>query len=657
MLIAIMASVFVPFVQTAQAVIPVTDVAHIHVSVWSRIATHIEAALGLGVNSTTATATTTGTALKAFDLSQKGLSIQKLAIDQPFTLSACNTLEGSGFFVDLLDNFGNALASTGDQTKTTGTLFITQKLTRLKAAKICWDSFYTASERVFVGMDRPDASLIAKRQNYITAQKALEARIQDLVKQQAASLKDVFKALSVSIILDLNKNLTTKLVNELKDKYKIGKYLDYADALASQVYAVDYIKKNYNGDQQNQLILTTLAKAQNIPGPLSNNLYYKTAQSVIEAKVAKTCPNVGTLGGWQSSNWYQSVNSAASDACNVRLEQEKAQQQLQAVMSGAKQSADQEIKSSNGGFKSTRNCTDASAQNKKIDAQYVAHDTALAKAKAAVDLAGAQIDKLYQDVNDPNFEANLKVALDSFDKAKAAYATALKSYEALPDQVAGGVVTLCEAISSPANFLAQGINSYLTKHLDQTFKLQSDNLPLFGKILSKYTSNFVTNILLGNKSNGHVLNDTKGFVGAALGATAAAAIENVGNGGSGGGTVLVYPPKDLGPCTVAGSATAGRSFELSWNLTGVDKGKSVVITPQANKPVEALQGKANVCITSLTTYQFKIYDTLTPTSSTKPLDDQSLEVDPARYSYNGSTSPRVAGAQTLLPRGPQSNLR
>jgi hypothetical protein len=86
---------------------------------------------------------------------------------------------------------------------------------------------------------------------------SLDKRIDDLQARKTAAVKEMWKAVGVRILLTAQKQLTAQLVRAVVDRYKVSNYLDYADAVTSQIYTADYVNKNFP-DSSDQLILRSI---------------------------------------------------------------------------------------------------------------------------------------------------------------------------------------------------------------------------------------------------------------------------------------------------------------------------------------------------------------------------------------------------------------
>ncbi len=129
----------------------------------------------------------------------------------------------------------------------------------------------------------------------------------------------------------------------------------------------------------------------------------------------------------------------------------------------------------------------------------------------------------------------------------------------LPQKVNGGVIELCSAIDSPGDFVAKNLNNLISQQLQQTADLKAENLPLYAKILSKFTSSFVKDTLLG-KSGSQVLDETgRSLLSATANAVGQAAYDSATYQPNQNGTQLIFWDK----------TNTLNSFKISWDVSSI----------------------------------------------------------------------------------------
>lgn len=391
-------------------------------------------------------------------------------------------------------------------------------LAKAIAAKTCVDQYIRALDRV-TGDLNILAEVTREQDKYTKISATLEKAIADLSARQNASAKDIAKAFMVKVILNLNKNLTTELVNKLVEKYKISDYLAYGDALASQVYSMKYINENFAGDARQQMMIRSIMQSEKFPEKI------KTVQSMANSKaqeyIGKACdvtnPNLDTNDEMYFMKCLAGLGSAQADK-NYHIS--IAIDQAQAATQSGRQSAAAEISQSQG-FAPPRNCAGSVSMQADIDAKYE-------KAETEKSIAEAVAGKLRKAL-----EAKPPTTTpEEYAKAQAAAEQAAANADALRQQ-GNPIVDICEAIDSPASFVADGIGDFLKTHLNQGSQLSSDNLPFYANFLADVTSNFLTNILTGGRDKSQVLKEA-GV--AALNGTIVSMSQAISQGGSSTGT-------------------------------------------------------------------------------------------------------------------------
>lgn len=325
-------------------------------------------------------------------------------------------------------------------------------------------------------------------------------------ERATAGWKDVLKAFMVKTILSINKTMTTELVNKMLDKYKISDYLSYGDALATQVYSMKYINDNFSGNAEKQLMIRSLLQSEKIPSKV------KTVESMAVSQAQKYVGTVCPPGNQDSEMYFiNCVAGLGSAQTSKDWIVSNAIDVAHAANGAGKQVAAQEISQSNG-YAPPRNCSGSLAQQEQIDAQ-------LEVAVKNKNTAAAILTRLQNtEKAKPGSVAPAEItkANDALKKATAEYDALMVKFNSSGGKIDeatgkvkkdGAIIDICESIASPANFVATSLGDFLKSHLDQSSQLKSDNLPFYLNFLSDVTSNFLTNILTGNKSKAQVLKE------------------------------------------------------------------------------------------------------------------------------------------------------
>ncbi len=472
------------------------------------------------------------------------------------TDAACKGIEKAEEAANTVDSaFGNFAAIAGSPAQATK---LTATIAALTVVKNCREAELFAVGKI------PIANLIAgqeqaRRQNDLSEEiNALSTRIQNLKAQQTAEIKDVLRAVMVRVILNLNKTLTTNLVNKMVDKYKISDYLAYADALSSQVYSMKYIDQNYAGDSRQQMMIRSILQSKKFPEQI------KTAQAFASSKareyLTSSCQAVNSGYSDQGSGDFLNCLSAmGSEQSSPVFQFLAADDQAQVASSYGKTAAAQEVATSNG-FAPPRDCSGSLSLQQNIDQQTSSASSAVASSGAVL----SRLKSAYQ---------NGQTTKEEVDKAAKDYEAQLGAFDSLPSKLNSPIVDICEAIATPSAFVAGGIGDFLKGHLEQSTQLKSDNLPFYAGFLADVATNFLTNILTGGRSTGQVLKE------AGVGALNAAIIgvtqrdSTAGSSTSGGssnviGEVQIYVTL-AGTSTRVDSMTPGTAYTLHINYGNI----------------------------------------------------------------------------------------
>jgi hypothetical protein len=399
-------------------------------------------------------------------------------------------------------------------------------LAKAISAKACVDTYVEGLSRIGGTLDF-EAAKSPELDKFTKVSATLQQKIDNLNAQQNASVKDILKAFMVKVILNLNKNLTTELVNKMVEKYKISDYLAYGDALTTQVYSMKYINANYSGDARQQMMIRSLLQSDKLPDKV------QTVQTIANTKaqeyIGQACDATNQSTGSDEMKYLKCLASWGSPQANSDFHISQVIDQANAAKASAQQSTAAELSQSNG-YAPPRNCSGSLAQQQQIDSKV----DAAAKALTLEQLALSQYKK-QAGVIDP---AEVAKGQAKIDQAKANYDALFKQLQNSGGKLnsdgkstGGAIIDICEAITSPASFVATSLGDFLKQHIDQGSQLKSDNLPFYLNFLSDVTSNFLTNILTGNKSSSQVLKEAG--VGALNGAIIGVA-QTAGTSGGGG---------------------------------------------------------------------------------------------------------------------------
>lgn len=405
--------------------------------------------------------------------------------------------------------------------------------------------------------------LVGKKQELTAQIDALKARIERLKELADADAKDFLRAILTKIALNLQKTVTTKVVNGLVNHYKISNYLHYADAVANQVYVADFINKNYKGDAATALMVKSLA-TNNLAAPTLAKLNADFASN--KAVQYAGLPCISGLITDPTINYNTAMVRCGSTEANPLYQAMILNQQGATAQSTAQAAAAKEVADSKG-FIPQRTC----AGSLQVEAQTQSRfQQAVKQAKLDYD-ALVIAEQQYQTVLHTNTDPTKAYTVP--DAAAVAQAKAVRDQASAKSQASqdalqkfpsekpdAPLATLCQAISSPGGFIADTISNQIQAHLNEQATLNSDNLPGALSRIADIASNLIAGLITGG-SPGSLLKEA-GLQSVGVGTqTVMQGISESFNGASSnasGGLHGTGPVDD--PCTgTCGGGTGGGS--------------------------------------------------------------------------------------------------
>lgn len=357
--------------------------------------------------------------------------------------------------------------------------FIQKKILALTALKLCKDT------QLLILRRQPTFSLLASSE-FARAEAKLNAelnqinkRLEDLIARRSMTIKEVLKAVALRITLGLSQRITTNVVNGLVENYKVSSFLDQSDAVAGQLYATDFIRKNYKSGQDQAIIRSLLRNEQLPTGSIT---------PLIRAQVTSNQNCNIKEAPIEDPNFYSAFLSAGSFDCNMEFQQTNYTDQSVAVRAAAEKAAYLEISQSKG-YIPPRDCGETLGTQESIDSNRIQLQQQYT--------AAAEVERRLGEGRARN-----PAAVSAADLEQAAKATkdAEKALLDLP-KTSDMLVQLCKGINSPAAFVADGITNYTNTLFLEKSKMDPNNLPLWGRLIADMTTNFLNNIIEGNKIN------------------------------------------------------------------------------------------------------------------------------------------------------------
>lgn len=606
--------------------------------------------------STTSTAVTTGitTAVETTELVVTGTQAERAVTDTILTPTFCDAFANANLFLDTLDTVGNSLAGS-DKAQIGNTFFISYKVeSTRRQLQSCWVPLETAAQTAKGVTISQAENLEANRTLIATKKQTLTNQLVEYEKIRKQSFQDVFEAIAYNFAMEAFKQVTIKGVNEMVDKLKINGYLKYADALATQVYSIDYIKKNFSKDKQRELIAASLFKN----AALGDITGLNNAVGIAKQKASEYNVTEEMVADWSSPRYWGTVAGAADERIWPEYHMLVGRSDAQLAMANGKKSAESEIQNSQG-FKGMRDCKDVTSQQAQIDANIAAANRKVEEAEAVIGLLTA-------DSTDEDREL-----------ARLEYRRAVEEAKQVQGRSNGGLAEACGVITNPAGSLADMATEWVSGLIGQNFDIKGSG-SLFGSLAGKLGSTLLNDLLNGRK--GSVLDDLKnGLVPLGISAGLQAVINSNNNSGpggdntnnsSGGGSML--PVIGDGATMVftytypsANQLALKIKFEVSDNI--VPKSLRIVSTDSrgTNDDIFEIKTSDYVQANGLITGTI-ILDSDRPTRETKyTVTFRGLKRDVGVTLFNLVTATvtvpapgTVSGAYTsvFMPRGPESAL-
>lgn len=516
----------------------------------------------LGQNTTTAIATGATAISAALSAAQAGIPGSGAVATTP--AATCLPL------IAAVDAFDTAKASTNFLTSLAFGLIgesefdavkIEAELKTVGAAKVCVAAYLKGSIGVPSVTQAVADDMIRTQLTFTHLDSVYGERIEMLTERQSATMKQILRAVMLKILQNVEKELTTKVVNGLVEKFKISNYLQYADALGGQVYAMDYINKNFEGDARQQMMVRQLVQSRLVGGQDGVMVAKAFAQDKAEEFLGYDFKNDVT-----NPSFYQKLADLGSPNANPDYHESVAQEQsLTAYASGL---ANANLEISNGkGFLPPRDCSGSVPEQQALDQKQLE----LGRKYLAAQQVYAKL-----------VQATPKVKAEDLAQAKQALDGVQTELRALPQEVSKPVVEICKTIQNPAGALADQINGFLTKHLNESSDFKPENLPFFATFLSDVASNFITNIVTGGKGAGQLLKEAGlGILDSSLASNIDTATPAVPDSPTGG---TIDPTIDTPGGTVDGTPGQSNPATCQQIKQGQDQGVTLTCTTLPGGP-------------------------------------------------------------------------
>lgn len=449
------------------------------------------------------------------------------------------------------------------------------------------------------------------------------ARADDMQARLNTAQQSFWKTLLISMLLQTSKAVADTLVTKLVNNYKISNFKQYADSAATLMYDNQFIRQNFP-DNQDQLMARAI---------LNNPLLRTQIQpGIFVAADAALGFNPSAINP-ASANFYGQMAALGSPSANPYYLQTAYVGNLDQSRAASMATAQQQI-SQGSGYKAPVNCAGSLNQQKLIDAQSLALQNQLQN-RTALLLNLTDAVKAGQNVP----AADLTKAQSDYESARTAWLNAPQAVTSSSGSTSTNVaIVMCEAISSPAVLVNQGIDSLFNSLSNGALaQYNSNNLPAYINMISGVASQIGTSMVLGGAKAGatsalinenQVVTGTVGLVNQMNAAANSAAVKMSDNVVTG-----VYPG-------------SGNSSLINWQVITANLANPSYVTltgPGAPTTHLPLTGNTTVSPASDTSYILNIFN-----AAGKNLGSANINVyisSQQSYNYNPN-APAVAGAFT-----------
>ncbi len=459
--------------------------------------------------------------------------------------------------------------------------------------------------------------------------------------------QNIWKALLITVLINTTKSVADQLVTKLVNNYKVANVKAYTDSLATLAYDNQYIRDNFP-DNQSQMMARAIL--------VNPTLRTQIQPGILVAADNALSFNPTTLST-NDPNYYLKMASVGSAQANPYFLQTSYVSGVDQARARSLSTAQTQISQGNG-YKAPVNCMGTLAQQNAIDLQTKAASDRLADRKA---------------LRDNLVNAGSKANPNDLKRAQDDYQIALDAWNKLPYTVAGvnsktdssslsanltsgtntegtAAMVMCEAVSSPAILVNQGIDAVFKSMSDNMSQYNNNNLPGFLTSISNIATQIGSSLVLGGITGQSSTVNEKIALNQAISATAAATAQTINSNAA----ANLQKGIDEFDATPAGSIANG--YYLKWNVltSKISNASYVMITGAGitgSSGKQQLSGSYLVIPSMTTNYLLTVYDATGKAITTA---SQDISVSPP-ISYNAQV-PTVAGAFTNQPvmdiRGP-----
>jgi hypothetical protein len=511
--------------------------------------------------------------------------------------TGCSIPEDAARLAMTADNIGGVAAIAGDAAQISK---LSVKIATLTAISTCYNVVLKGAKIGSVGGSVAGGEQVITVLGFTMAElrgviNAYDQRIENLVAQRDEAIKKMWEGVAYRILVTVQQQVTTKLINQLISKYKIGNYLKYADAVATQVYTANFVQKNFP-EKADQLIIRSI---------LSNDATQYGLMPILKEQANKALGFLPEQLDFADPDYYVKMAMAGTGAANPYYLQSVYQVQAGMTASQATEMAKQEIAQGQG-FIPARNCSGVIAQQNSI----------LDKQRQKI---GSDISVKNRALGNLQSQAALNpgsVKPEDIQKAVTDLTKANYDYQ----NVGGNASVFAEAcadIKNPAAAISNFANSYLASALNVVNSPKPGSLPFFANFVEGVATNFLMNIVSGGTPSTELLKEA-GYQAANIAANEILV-----------GTTEAKTLKDADAAaqksnltfSATKSSVAGE-YTVTWNVSAINGASRITITGTSlNFSSLQTSGSTNIRTNGGLTLNLKIFD-----SANKLLESASFTI-------------------------------
>jgi len=326
----------------------------------------------------------------------------------------------------------------------------------------------------------------------------IKLRLDQMNMQLRQAQGNFWKSVVVATLLKTTKLVSQRLVNTLTSKYKINNVMQYADAVASQVYTTQLILSKAT-DKQDQLILRSLATNPLLRTKIDSAIYQRAADA-LEIN-GETFSTRGMSA--DDPDLYLKLAKFGDPNTSVPYLKTSYNNRSSEMSAIGKASAQNEILLGSG-LKAPRTCEGNVSTQNAIDQEWAQVNDQMQNRLALYWELEDSYDTRYKSLSPKDQQ---QLATD-FKKAEADYLSAAAKLKEMPTKYENPVLDICKAIASPAEMVNKGIDKAFGKFADNLGDYKTENLPFFMNFISDIGSNIASDLIFGGDVKATLLQES-----------------------------------------------------------------------------------------------------------------------------------------------------